>query len=122
MTTTVVTTDEFAAWYRALPAEQADAVDFSVTLLEEQGVALGHPHSSGFPGLRHGVRELRVQSRRFPIRMFYAFNPARQAVLIIAGNKKGEHDESKWTAKMAKRAERIFDEYLGERGWERDPD
>jgi len=117
--TTVVTTSEFAEWYQSLPAEQAEAVDLKVHLLRMEGVTLRHPHSSGFPGSRHGLRELRIESRRFPIRVFYAFNPARQAVLILGGNKKGVHDESKWTAKMAKKAEVIFDGYLAGRSWER---
>ena len=117
-TTTVVTTDAFAEWYRGLPAEQAEAVDFKVDLLRAQGVLLGYPHSSGFPGSRHGMRELRIESRRFPIRVFYGFNPVRQAVLVIGGNKKGQHAEGKWTAKMLKQAERLFDEYLAARPWE----
>lgn len=121
MPTTVVTTDEYLAWYRSLPAEQAQAVDFSVGLLGQEGVLLRHPHSSGFPGSRHGLRELRIQSKRFPLRVFYGFNPARQAVLILGGNKKGEHNESKWTEKMLKAAERVFDGYLAARPWERKP-
>lgn len=120
-TTTVVVTNEFAAWYRDLPEEQWEAVNFSVALLEERGVALQPPHSAGIPGAEHGIRELRIQSYRFPIRIYYAFNPARQAVLILGGNKKGEHDESKWTLRMVRRAEVIFATYLSERGWERDP-
>jgi hypothetical protein len=120
MTATMVAmTSEFAEWFRSLPAEQAEAVEFKVNLLRTEGVALRHPHSSGFPGSRHGLRELRIESRRFPIRVFYGFNPARQAVLIIGGNKKGAHDESKWTAKMLKRAEALFDAYLAGRSWER---
>lgn len=120
-TTVVVTTDDFAAWYRSLPEAQWEAVNFSVALLEERGVALQPPHSAGIPGARYGIRELRIQSYTYPIRIYYAFNPARQAVLIIGGNKKGEHDESKWTAKMVRRAEALFTTYLAERGWERDP-
>lgn len=120
MATTVVTTDEFAAWYRSLPEEQAEAVDFEVALLEERGVGLQPPHSAGLPGARHGIRELRVQSRRFPIRMYYAFNPIRQAVLLVGGNKKGEHAESKWTAAMLAKAEVLMDTYLAERLYEAD--
>ena len=75
MTTTVVTTDEFAEWYRALDDERAEVVDFMVALLEQSGLALQPPYSQGLPGARHGIRELRSQRRRFPIRVFYPSTP-----------------------------------------------
>jgi len=42
----------------------------SVGLLEERGPALGHPHSSGVKGSKHGrMRELRVQHAGRPLRL-----------------------------------------------------
>ena len=37
----VITTDEFASWYRDLDAQAQEAVNYYVTLLEARGVALG---------------------------------------------------------------------------------
>ncbi len=116
---TILWMGEFRAWYESLTPEQAALVDFSAALLEDQGVRLGHPHSSGFPGSRLGIRELRILNRTHPIRVFYAFNPRREAVLILGGNKKGEHDESKWTAKMLRRAEAVWEAYLAGSGWKK---
>src|SRR5581483_3924068 len=42
--------------------------------------------------LRHEhMRELRVQSRGNPLRVFYAFDPRRTAILLIGGNKTGNN-------------------------------
>ena len=83
-------TDEFGAWWSELSeAEQAD-VAATVTLLEECGVRLGFPHSSGIKGSRHNhMRELRVQSGGRPIRVCYALDPVRAAILLIGGDKTG---------------------------------
>jgi hypothetical protein len=55
----VAYTDEFGAWYEALDEADQDAVQFSVNLLRQFGVTLGHPHSSAIKGSRHALRELR---------------------------------------------------------------
>ena len=84
-------TDEFGAWWTGLSdAEQVD-VAATITLLEVRDVRLGFPHSSGINGSRHShMRELRVQSSGRPIRVFYAFDPLRAAILLIGGDKTGD--------------------------------
>lgn len=70
--------------------EQVDVAAI-VGLLETRDVRLGFPHSSGVHGSRHGhMRELRVQSGGKPIRIFYAFDPVRNAILLIGGDKTGQ--------------------------------
>lgn len=111
----VVGTDEFKDWYEEL-ARQPDPADLesvtvAVGLLEARGVALGHPYSSAIRGTRHPIRELRVQSGGRPLRVFYAFDPRRQAVLLLGGDKSG-HDRFYET--FVPRAERIWEGYLEE--------
>ena len=36
------------------------------------------------------MRELRIQSHGDPLRIFYAFDPTRSAILLIGGNKTGQ--------------------------------
>jgi len=36
------------------------------------------------------MRELRIQSEGRPLRVFYAFDPRRSAILLIGGNKTGD--------------------------------
>ena len=82
-----------------------------VNLLEHQGVALGEPYASAIQSSKHALRELRVQSKGRPIRIFYAFDPLRQAVLLIAGDKTGD---SKFYEVYVAKAEKIWQEYLAE--------
>lgn len=48
-----------------------------------------------------------------PFRIFYAFDPRRQAVLLIGGDKTGVSDK-RFYAQMIPLAERIWQEYLDE--------
>lgn len=41
-------------------------------------------------GASFALRELRAQSGGRPLRVFYAFDPERQAVLMIGGDKTGD--------------------------------
>lgn len=110
----VVAADEFAEWFLGLNARDANAVDRVVGLLRQMGVALRFPYTSAIAGARHSIRELRVQSGGNPLRILYAFDPARQAVLLIGGNKSGDdsfYDE------MVPLADSIFEAYLANRAF-----
>lgn len=67
------------------------------------------PRSSQIKGSRYGLRELRIQSHGDPLRVFYAFDPKRQAVLLLGGNKAGD---DRFYAINIPRAERLWVEYL----------
>jgi hypothetical protein len=107
----VIATDEFADWYQDLEVPDAEAVNRSVRRLEQKGVTLGFPQSSAIQTSRHALRELRVQSAGRPLRVFYAFDPRRQAVLLIGGDKTGN---DRFYEKAVPLADDIFDAYLAE--------
>lgn len=103
-------TDEFGSWWRTLSLTEQEDVTAYVTLLENRDVRLGHPHSSGIHGSRHGhMRELRVQSGGRPIRVFYAFDPLRNAILLIGGDKTGD---DRFYDVFVPIADRLYDEHL----------
>lgn len=108
----IVVTDEFAEWYQALDIADAEAVTFSVDLLEQVGVALGRPYTGTIKQSKYALRELRSQSQGRPIRVFYAFDPERQAVLLIGGDKTGDN---RFYEVYIPRAERLWEAYLAER-------
>ncbi len=84
-------TDEFEDWWLELSESQQDSIESSVNLLIERGPRLAYPYSSSVLRSRHGrMRELRVQSGGRPIRIFYAFDPRRMAILLIGGDKTGD--------------------------------
>src|SRR5579859_1723355 len=91
MATMVEHTDEFEAWYLDLPDGEREDITAIVELLEEIGPHLPFPHSSGVSRSKHRhMRELRVQSGGKPLRIFYAFDPRRQVILLIGGDKTGD--------------------------------
>jgi len=105
-------TDEFGAWWKALGASAQDDIAAVVVVLEQRGPQLPFPYSSAVAGSRHGhMRELRVQSRGDPLRIFYAFDPRRTAILLIGGNKAGD---DRFYERMIPRADRLYDIYLEE--------
>ncbi len=105
-------TNEFVAWWDSLTAPEQISVDAVVRMLEAVGVLLGFPHTSAIVGSRK-LRELRIQHRGEPYRVLYAFDPARNAVLLLGGNKTGQ---DRWYEQNIPVAERIFDAYLEETG------
>ena len=85
--TNVEVTDEFRTWWDGLDIRDQRAMAKVVNALVRRGHRLRFPHSSAIKGSRHGrLRELRVPGRP-PIRVFYAFDPYRTAILLIAGHK-----------------------------------
>jgi hypothetical protein len=109
----IIATDDFAQWYRDLDDAGSEDVDVAIGVLESRGVSLGAPRSSEIKGTSFALRELRLQSNARPFRIFYAFDPRRQAVLLIGGDKTGIGNK-RFYAQMIPRAERIWQEYLDE--------
>jgi len=107
----VVGTAEFEAWFLWLSDADGRAVARGVGLLEARGAALGFPYSSAIQGSRFALRELRVQSAGRPLRVIYAFDPKRQAVLLVGGDKTGD---ARFYERMIRKAEGLWLEYLKE--------
>jgi hypothetical protein len=60
-------TDEFEQWWQGLTEKEQISVAATVQLLEERGLQLPFPHSSGINGSKHNhMRELRAQHEGRP--------------------------------------------------------
>jgi hypothetical protein len=80
-------TDEFAEWRSGLSESQQDDITAVALLLIEEGPELPAPCSSGISGSKHAqMRELRVQGGARSVRVFYAFDARRTAILLIGDN------------------------------------
>ena len=113
-------TDEFGVWWDSLTASEQISIDAHVSKLEHRGPHLPFPYSSGISGSRHAhMRELRVQSGGKPLRVFYAFDPRRSAILLIGGDKTGD---KRFYDRMIPVAEDLYDEHLAELKKEKDDD
>ena len=104
-------TDEFGEWWKRLDDSVQESIDFSVSLVERYGPALGRPHADSVAGSRHNLKELRVQHRGKPYRIFFAFDPRRSAILLIGGCKSGDR---RFYKRMIPLADDLYDLYLAE--------
>lgn len=65
------------------------------------------------------MRELRVQSRGNPLRVLYAFDPRRTAILLTGGDKTGD---GRWYEVNVPIADRLFAKHLSDLRKERSHD
>jgi hypothetical protein len=109
-------TDEFGAWYRALPEEAQDEVVARVELLEQAGPALGRPIVDQVHQSRHAnMKELRVPAG---IRVLFTFDPRRVGILLIGGDKSpddpGSPNWNQWYHRYVPVADDLYDTHLRE--------
>jgi hypothetical protein len=107
----VETTDAFDEWWHALTESEQGDVTTMVELLEERGAHLSYPYSSSVEGSKFShMRELRIRSHGNPIRVFYAFDSRRVAILLIDGIKTGK--EKRFYKKYIPLADRLYEQHL----------
>ena len=83
---------------------------FVVRLLQEHGPQLRRPYADTLEGTnRNNLKELRVQHRGEPYRILFAFDPKREALLLIGGSKAGD---KRWYKRMIPAAEATFERHL----------
>jgi hypothetical protein len=104
--------DEVVEWFTSLSAHDADLVTAAIDLLEEHGPSLGRPVVDHVKASRHhNMKELRPGSAgRSEIRILFAFDPRRRAVLLIAGDKAGNW--KRWYDDHIPIADNRYDEWL----------
>jgi len=115
MAWTVILVDEVTNWYLDLVSKEpatAELVAAAIDLLEADGPTLGRPLVDSVEGSSiRNLKELRPGSRgRSEIRILFAFDPERQAVLLVAGDKAGNW--TKWYEDNIPVAERRFEAWL----------
>ncbi len=105
--------DEFAEWFGRLDEPEQDEVIAVVELLARDGPTLGRPHADRIASSKHhNMKELRPRSEAKHLRMLYVFDPRREAVLLLGGDKQGQWD--RWYASAVPEAERLYERYLAE--------
>ncbi len=113
-------TGEFEAWWNTLSEEEQVQIDRKVTLLQRHGPTLPRPHSDVVVTSKHpNMKELRAKIEERQLRVLYAFDPKRTALLLIGGDKTGN---PKWYEQFVPLADRLFDEHLKELAREEKPE
>ena len=104
-------TDEFEEWFRSLSEDEQETTGVAVQELEERGPALGRPYADTVKGSRHAnMKELRPPEGN--LRVLFAFDPRRMAILLVGGDKTGRWRE--FYERMIPLADDLYDEYLDE--------
>lgn len=104
-------TDEFQEWWDNLKLDEQIEIDSKVRLLQERGPVLPRPHSDVIMQSRHSnMKELRGSiGEHSALRVLYAFDPRRTAILLIGGDK---HGNPNWYNEFVPIADAIFDQHL----------
>jgi len=111
MTVEVYGTDEFTEWFEGLSVMQKKAVAHHIDMLEMAGLTLGYPQSSALHQSHYPLRELRPKVAGHALRIIYAFDPRRDAVVLIGGDKTGQ---KRFYEMIIPKAEAIWRQYLAE--------
>ncbi|MGO1410151.1 MAG: type II toxin-antitoxin system RelE/ParE family toxin [Microbacterium sp.] len=101
-----------AGWLASLDDNSREQVVAAIELLEDRGPQLGRPIVDTVASSRHrNMKELRPGSAgRSELRVLFAFDPERSAIMLIAGDKAGNWTH--WYKKNIPMADDLFDNHL----------
>lgn len=110
-------TNQFEGWWVGLTGSEQESIVATVEFLEERGSALGRPFVDTIKSSRHSnMKELIPPGGH--IRVLFAFDPRRTAILLIGGDKR--HRWDRFYEEMVPVADELYDEHLAqlaEEGW-----
>ena len=110
-------TDQLEDWWVSLTDREQESIVAAVEFLEERGPALGRPFVDSIKSSRHAnMKELIPPGGH--IRVLFAFDPRRMAILLIGGDKR--HRWTTFYEEMVPVADDLYDEHLAqlaEEGW-----
>lgn len=99
-------------WLDSLDEDSWEQVMAAIGVLRETGPQLGRPLVDTVTTSRHkNMKELRPgSSGRSELRVLFAFDPERRAIMLIAGDKAGNW--TRWYKKSIPVADDLFDDHL----------
>ena len=114
MNWTVLFHDEFEPEFRLLPEALQDELFSHAVLLKQFGPNLGRPTVDTLSGSRHAnMKELRFNWENEVWRIAFAFDPKRQAILLVGGDKAGAN-QRRFYKKLLALADDRYDAHLAE--------
>lgn len=101
-----------AGWLASLDGDSLEQVVAAIELLQDRGPHLGRPLVDTVVASRHkNMKELRPgSSGRTELRVLFAFDPERSAILLVAGDKAGSW--KRWYRQNVPIADDLFDDHL----------
>lgn len=109
---TVLFDTAFEPEFAALPEDVQDELLAHAKLLEVFGPQLGRPRADTLNGSRRAnMKELRFDAADGVWRVAFAFDPKRQAIVLVAGDKAGT-SEKRFYKQLIKKADERFKAHL----------
>jgi hypothetical protein len=103
---------DFLPEFEDLRVAVQDELLVKVKLLREFGPSLRRPHADTLKGSKHAnMKELRFDADDGVWRAAYAFDPARRAIVLVAGDKSGG-SSYQFYRELIQKADARFDEHL----------
>jgi hypothetical protein len=99
-----VATAEFQQWWRMLTPERQARVGSAIDRIVKEGPTLGRPHVDVLHG--SSVRKLKEARADRGVRLLFAFDPNRNPVMLIGGDKTGKWN--RWYPQKIRLAERLY--------------
>lgn len=108
----VASTDEFDAWMDGLEAAAKSDIFAKLAMLRLLGPELGRPHADTLKGSKFAnLKELRANTKSKVLRVAFAFDPNRTAILLLGGNKAGVN-ERRFYRKLIAAADALYEKHL----------
>ena len=108
----VVTTDVFDAWFADLDEDAQAEIIATVELLKLLGPRLGRPHADTLSGSRYAnMKELRASTADQVLRIAFAFDPDRNGILLIGGDKSGV-GKKRFYKQLIEKADQLYAVHL----------
>ena len=108
----VIFADEFEPEFDGLEQRVQDSILARVVLLQRVGPRLGRPHADTLVGSKHAnMKELRCNAADGVWRIAFAFDPERNAILLVAGDKSGGSSK-RFYQRLIRLADERFDLHL----------
>jgi len=104
----VVRTAKFDGWLQSLRDERRTQIEGAMLRVAAGGPTLGRPRVDSIRHSRlHNLKELRLHDG---VRILFAFDPDRRAVMLVGGDKTGSW--KRWYRHNIPIAERLFADHL----------
>ena len=100
----------------SLTDKQRTDTDDAINQLRQDGPTLGRPYVDTIRNSRFkNMKELRVSSHG-ALRVLFAFDPERRAVLLLGGDKSKNSQWNDWYIGAIRRADELFEEHIRKLG------
>ena len=109
---TVLIGDEFEPEFFVLPPSVQDELLAIAKLLQQFGPQLGRPRVDTLKASKHSnMKELRFDAENGVWRVAFAFDPKREAILLVAGDKAGT-SQGRFYKELIRKADDRFNAHL----------